>query len=66
MKRSATTIGARLCQMEGKIGVIAEGAHADLVVVDGNPLEDITRLMSDGAHLPLIMRGGQVFKNTLN
>ncbi|QMV02760.1 amidohydrolase family protein [Devosia sp. D6-9] len=64
--RSATTIGAQLCQMEGKIGVIAEGAHADLVVVDGNPLEDITRLMSDGAHLPLIMRGGQVFKNTLN
>jgi len=64
--RSATTIGAELCQMEGKIGVIAEGAHADLVVVDGNPLEDITRLMSDGAHLPLIMRGGQVFKNTLN
>ncbi|CDP50014.1 Amidohydrolase [Devosia sp. DBB001] len=64
--RSATTIGAQLCQMEGKIGVIAEGADADLVVVDGNPLEDITRLMSDGAHLPLIMRGGQVFKNTLN
>ncbi|MGB3027466.1 amidohydrolase family protein [Paradevosia shaoguanensis] len=64
--RSATTIGARLCQMEGKIGVIAEGAHADLVVVDGNPLEDITRLMSDGTHLPLIMRGGQMFKNTLN
>ncbi|MFD1942548.1 metal-dependent hydrolase family protein [Paradevosia shaoguanensis] len=64
--RSATIIGAQLCQMEGKIGVIAEGAHADLVVVDGNPLEDITRLMSDGAHLPLIMRGGQVFKNTLN
>ncbi|KFL28246.1 peptidase M38 [Devosia sp. 17-2-E-8] len=64
--RSATTIGAQLCQMEGKIGVIAEGAHADLLVVDGNPLEDITRLMSDGAHLPVIMRGGQVFKNTLN
>ncbi|MCF1741857.1 metal-dependent hydrolase family protein [Paradevosia shaoguanensis] len=64
--RSATTIGGQLCQMEGKIGVIAEGAHADLVVVDGNPLEDITRLMSDGAHLPVIMRGGQVFKNTLN
>lgn len=62
--RSATTIGARLCQMEGQVGTIAKGAHADLIAVDGNPLDDITLLMGDGAHLPLIMRGGHIFKQT--
>jgi len=63
--RSATLVGAELCQMSGQLGVVAAGAHADLVVVDGNPLDDITLLQHDGAHLPVIMRGGQTFKNQL-
>ena len=63
--RSATTIGARLCQMEGKIGVIAEGAHADLLVVDGDPLTDISVLMGDGARMSAIMANGRFSKNTL-
>ena len=63
--RSATLVGAKLCRMEGKLGVIAAGAHADLVVVDGNPLDDITVLQRDGATLPLIMRGGRMFKDAL-
>jgi imidazolonepropionase-like amidohydrolase len=63
--RSATTVGAELCRMSGEIGTIAAGAHADLIAVDGNPLEDITLLMGDGAHMPLIMRGGTAYKNTL-
>lgn len=63
--QSATTIGAQLCRMEGKIGVIAEGAYADLLVVDGDPLVDISPLLGDGAHMPLIMRGGRVFKDML-
>lgn len=61
--RSATTVGADLCQMTGQIGTIAADAHADLIVVDGDPLTDITRLQGDGAHMPLIMRGGEVFKD---
>jgi imidazolonepropionase-like amidohydrolase len=61
--RSATTVGADLCQMTGQIGTIAAGAHADLIVVDGDPLSDITLLQGDGAHMPLIMRGGEVFKD---
>ncbi|WP_055045716.1 metal-dependent hydrolase family protein [Devosia sp. A16] len=61
--RSATTVGAELCRMSGQIGTIAAGAHADLIVVDGDPLADITLLQDDGAHMPLIMRGGQVFKD---
>jgi imidazolonepropionase-like amidohydrolase len=63
--RSATIVGARLCRMEGKIGVVAPGAHADLIVVDGNPLDDISLLMEDGAHLAAIMAGGRLVKNQL-
>ncbi len=60
--RSATVVGAALCQMTGQIGTVAAGALADLVVVDGDPLADIALLQGDGAHMPLIMAGGRVVK----
>jgi imidazolonepropionase-like amidohydrolase len=63
--RSATLVGAELCRMAGKLGIVAPGALADLIVVDGDPLSDISALQADGVHLPLIMRDGMVFKNTL-
>lgn len=64
--RSATTIGARLCRLEGEAGVIAAGASADLLVVDGDPLEDISVLQGDGAHMAAIMTRGQFAKNQLH
>ncbi|NGP16455.1 metal-dependent hydrolase family protein [Devosia aurantiaca] len=64
--RSATTIGARLCRLEGEAGVVAAGASADLLVVDGDPLEDISVLQGDGAHMPVIMTRGQFAKNQLH
>ena len=60
--RSATVDAAKVLRMEGEIGVIAPGAHADLVVVDGNPLDDLGLLASGGEHLSLILQGGQVKK----
>ena len=39
--RSATTIGAQVVRMEGKIGCLKAGAFADLIVVDGNPLKNL-------------------------
>jgi len=62
---SATTVGARLCRLEGRIGTIAPGAFADLIVVDGDPLADVTLLGSDGAHLRAIMARGRFYKNEL-
>lgn len=64
--RSATVIGAKLCRLEGEIGVIAPGACADLLVVAGNPLEDISLLAGDGAHMPAIMARGQFVKSELH
>ena len=63
--RSATTVNAELLNRSGELGVIAPGALADLLVVDGNPLTDLTFLQEQGKHLLLIMKGGQLYKNTL-
>src|SRR6267142_931975 len=56
--RSATTVAARVLRREGTLGVIAPGALADLLVVDGNPLLDLGLFQKQGAHLTAIMKGG--------
>jgi imidazolonepropionase-like amidohydrolase len=62
---SATRISAQLCRMEGEIGVIAAGAFADLLVVEGDPTKDLRVLQDDGRHLAAIIKGGRFYKNTL-
>jgi imidazolonepropionase-like amidohydrolase len=61
---SATFIAAKLLKLEGKIGTIAPGAYADLVVVDGDPLKDLSLLTRQGRHMPLIMKGGEFVKRS--
>jgi imidazolonepropionase-like amidohydrolase len=63
--RQATSVNAELMMQQGKIGCIAPGAHADLLVVDGDPLRDISLLAADGKNLRLIVRGGQIVKDDL-
>lgn len=63
--RSATTTAAQLLRLVGEVGVVAPGALADLLVVDGNPLEDIRVLTTPQRSLKLVMKGGQVYKNEL-
>ncbi|HEV2554342.1 MAG TPA: amidohydrolase family protein [Bosea sp. (in: a-proteobacteria)] len=59
---SATHVAAKLLKLEGQIGTIAPGAHADLIVVDGDPLKDLSLLTRQGKHMPLIMKGGAFMK----
>lgn len=59
---SATHIAAKLCRMERLIGTIAPGAHADMIVVEGNPLADLSLLTRQGRHMPVILRGGAFAK----
>jgi imidazolonepropionase-like amidohydrolase len=49
----------------GKLGVVEEGAFADLLLVDGNPVEDLTLLARPEQSLAVIMKDGKVYKNTL-
>ena len=63
--RSATTVNAAVLGHAGALGVIAPGAWADLLVVDGDPLADIEVLAGQGERLDLIVRGGEVIINRL-
>jgi len=50
----------------GKLGVVEEGALADLLLVDGNPIEDITLIADPGKNFVVIMKDGKIYKNTLS
>ena len=63
--RQATSIAAEMMMQAGQLGCVAEGAHADLIVVDGDPLADIGLVAADGARLSVIVRGGEVVKDVL-
>lgn len=63
--KSATMVNAELLRCENDLGQVRPDFKADLIVVDGNPLDDIGRLENNGAHIPLVMRDGQIFKNEL-
>ena len=49
----------------GRLGVVEEGALADLLLVDGDPLEDITLVADPDKNFVVIMKDGSIFKNTL-
>jgi imidazolonepropionase-like amidohydrolase len=57
--------GPRHPYREGPLGVIAEGAYADLILIDGNPLEDLELLADPDEKFDLIMKDGVIYKNTL-
>jgi imidazolonepropionase-like amidohydrolase len=63
--RSATRINAELLMQSGQLGVIAPGAYADLLVVEGDPLQDVRVLTDPQKNLKLIMKDGVLYKNEL-
>jgi imidazolonepropionase-like amidohydrolase len=56
---------SRLPYKDGPLGVIKEGAYADILVVEGNPLEDIKILGEPEKNMKIIMKDGVIYKNTL-
>lgn len=58
--RSATSIAAEILQREGELGVIAAGAIADVLVVDGDPLTDIGVLAGPNARIGMVMQAGRI------
>jgi imidazolonepropionase-like amidohydrolase len=64
--RSATIVNAQIIRQEGQLGEIIPDAHADMIVVDGDPYKDLGVFKDGGPNIPLIMMGGHVYKNALN
>jgi len=50
---------------EGPLGVVKVGAYADLLLVDGNPLEDIELMIDPDKNFKVIMKDGVIYKNSL-
>jgi imidazolonepropionase-like amidohydrolase len=63
--RSATATNAELLMQKGKLGVVAAGAYADLLVVDGDPLTDLRVMADPQRNLKVIMKDGVLYKNEL-
>jgi len=70
--RAATSVNGELMALSnmrnpypGKLGVIEADAHADLLVLNGNPIDDIRVIETPATSLALIMKGGQIHKNML-
>jgi imidazolonepropionase-like amidohydrolase len=62
--RSATAVNASILDMEGQLGVVAIGACADLLVLDGNPLRDIT-VLTKPEKILMVIRSGSIVRNLL-
>ncbi|WP_369788112.1 amidohydrolase family protein [Rouxiella sp. WC2420] len=62
----ATLIGAEIINMQGKLGVVAENAIADLLILEENPLQNIQILSGQGEGILGIIKDGHWEKNTLN
>ncbi len=63
--RQATLVGAEIVRMPGKLGVVAPGSYADILVVDGDPIKKLELLTGQGEHLSVIMKAGAFHKNRL-
>lgn len=58
--------GERNPYKEGKLGVIEEGAYADMILVNGNPLKNINLMVDYEKNFVLIIKDGKIYKNTLD
>ncbi|WP_224484427.1 metal-dependent hydrolase family protein [Robertkochia aurantiaca] len=71
--RMATSENAKLLELsgprhpyqEGALGVVMEGAYADMILVDGNPLENLDLVADPEKNFVVIMKDGKIYKNTL-
>jgi len=63
--QSATTTAAEVLNQTGQLGRVQAGAEADILLVDGNPYRDLSCLLGQGEHIPLVMKAGVIEHNAL-
>jgi imidazolonepropionase-like amidohydrolase len=61
---SATKVNAEIFGLEDKLGTVAEGKWADMIVIDGNPLEDV-QLFAQPDKVVMVMKEGKLVKDLL-
>lgn len=64
--RSATSVNARILRQGDQLGRIAPGYAADVIVVDGNPLNDLSCFTQDGQRIPIVVKNGEVLKYSID
>jgi imidazolonepropionase-like amidohydrolase len=71
--KMATSVNAELLALsglrspyEGRLGVVQEGALADLLLMDGDPIADLHLIDDPARNFKLIMKDGAIYKNTLS
>jgi imidazolonepropionase-like amidohydrolase len=64
--RAATCNAAELFRMSDRIGRVEAGLLADLIVIDGNPLDDLAVMQDPDRRLMLVMKEGRIYKNALH
>ncbi len=71
--KMVTSIAGEVCAMSGpgqnhykagKLGVVEEGAWADLLIVDGNPIKDV-KVFAKSTNVKLVMKDGHIYKNIM-
>ena len=60
---AATSVAAEAAGLKGKVGVIARGYLADMILVDGNPLEDVN-VLTDRSRIVMVIKEGAIVKRT--
>lgn len=60
---SATKLGGELMMRPDELGLLKEGYLADIILVDGNPIEDLS-LLQDADRILMVMKDGELFKNS--
>ena len=63
--QSATSLGGEAMDNNGSLGTLEEGKLADLVIIDGNPLEDIT-VLQDHKKIKAVIKDGRIYQGLTN
>ena len=64
--KSAISMNAEIIQMKGKLGVIKENAFADLLIIKGDPLKDLSIFIESEKNIMLLIKDGEIINSTLN